>query len=288
MSRSSSPNTMTTTTLVPLNMKMMPMPTKMKIIGVTLSPDQRSWLTLIWRRRVVSKLSNHCPCAPHLHAYAGKRIYPDTIAEVIDQPDLVNLIQQFLHDQCRSDSESDELSSNNLNLPEFHEKIRIFPSAVATFHAPSDISGIGGMRYERIHAVAAWRKGPARYDCVFVNTDPSATGMRGFDIARVRLLFSFKHEGTTYPCALVHWYSRVGDSPDEDTGMWVVEPDYLEDRTHFASVIHLDTIFRAAHLMAVYGNEYAPTYLSFDQSLDAFRAYYVNKYIDHQAFETAF
>jgi hypothetical protein len=224
----------------------------------------------------------------HLHAYTGKRIYPDTIAEVIDQPDLVNLIQQFLYDQCHSDSESDESSSNTSNLPEFHEKICVFTSAVATFHAPSDISGIGGMRYERIHAVATWRKGPARYDCVFVNTDPSARGMRGFDIARVRLLFTFKHEGTTYPCALVHWYSRVGDSPDEDTGMWVVEPDYLEDSAHFASVIHLDTIFRAAHLMPVYGNEYAPTYLSFDQSLDAFRTFYVNKYIDHQAFETAF
>ena len=224
----------------------------------------------------------------HLHAYTEKQIYPDTIAEVIDQPDLVNLIQQFLHDQCHSDSESDESSINTSNLPEFHEKICVFTSAVATFHAPSDISRIGSMQYERIHAVATWRKGPACYNCVFVNTEPSAGGMRGFDIARIHLLFTFKHEGTTYPCALVHWYLHVGDSPDEDTGMWVVEPDYLEDGTHFTSIIHLDTIFRAAHLMAVYGNEYTTTYLSFDQSLNVFHTFYVNKYINHQAFETPF
>jgi hypothetical protein len=112
--------------------------------------------------------------------------------------------------------------------------------------------------------------------------------MRGLDIARVKLLFSFKHEGSTYPCALVHWYSRVSDSLDEDTGMWVVEPDYCEDGARFSSVIHLDTIFHAAHLMPVYGDDSVPTHLSFTQSLDAFRTYYVNKYIDHHAFEIAF
>jgi hypothetical protein len=166
--------------------------------------------------------------------------------------------------------------------------IRVFNSAVATFYAPSDISGIGGMRCERIHATDTWRHGPGRHDCVFVNTDSAAEGMRGTDIARVKLLFSFKHEDSTYPCALVHWYSHVEDSPDEDTGMWVVEPDYCEDGTHFVSVIHLDAIFRAAHLMPVYGDKFVPTHLCYTQSLDAFRAYYVNKYIDHHAFEIAF
>jgi hypothetical protein len=175
-----------------------------------------------------------------------------------------------------------------LSSSDFYEVIRVYTSAVATFYAPSDISGIGGMRYERIHAVDRWRNGPGRYDCVFVSTDSAAEGMRGFDIARVKLLFSFKHKGTTYPCALVHWYSRVGDSPDKDTGMWVVEPDYGEDGAHFAAVIHLDAIFRAAHLIPVYGDEFVPTHLSFTQTLDAFRAFYVNKYIDHHAFEIAF
>jgi hypothetical protein len=144
------------------------------------------------------------------------------------------------------------------------------------------------MRCERIHATNAWWNGPARYDCVFVNTDPSENGMLGLDIARVRLLFSFKHEGTIFPCALVHWFSRIGDSADEDTGMWIVQPDLAEDGTNKAAVIHIDTIFRAAHLMPVYGDEAVPRFLSFTHSLDAFNSYYVNKYIDHHAFEVAF
>ena len=32
-----------------------------------------------------------------------------------------------------------------------------------------------------------------------------------------------------YHCALVHWYSLLRDSPDKCTGMWVVEPDILDD-----------------------------------------------------------
>lgn len=31
--------------------------------------------------------------------------------------------------------------------------------------------------------------------------------------------FSFSDDGVEYPYALVHWFSRVGDSPDEHTGM---------------------------------------------------------------------
>ncbi|KAG1761287.1 hypothetical protein EV702DRAFT_1183336 [Suillus placidus] len=104
---------------------------------------------------------------------------------------------------------------------------RIYPEliadqiAVATFFAPSNLSGISGMRYKRIRAVDMWRNGPGCYDCVFVSTDSSADGMRSLDIAR--------HDGITYPCALVQWFKRVADSPDEITGMWVVELELLED-----------------------------------------------------------
>lgn len=224
----------------------------------------------------------------HLRKFTEKRIYPDVLADKINQPNLVNLIQQFLYDQHHSDSDSDATSSAASELPEFYNKINVYSSAVATFYAPSDISGIGGMRSERIRAVDTWRNGPGRYDTIFVNIDSSAEGMRGLDVARVRLFFSFTHKGTKNPCALVHWFSRVGDSPDENTGMWVVEPEILENGTPHASVIHLDTIFRAAHLIGVYGEAFVPTQLSFANSLDAFCAYYVNKYIDHHAFEIAF
>ena len=75
------------------------------------------------------------------------------------------------------------------------------------------------MRRERIRAVPSWRNGPGRYDTVFVSEDASLPGMQGLLVARVLLLFSFKAHGVLYPCALVHWFSRVGHECDEDTGM---------------------------------------------------------------------
>ncbi|KAG1890562.1 uncharacterized protein F5891DRAFT_1131665 [Suillus fuscotomentosus] len=183
------------------------------------------------------------------------------------------LRDQLHHSDSNLNSEASESGAGSSGaLPELYEKMTLYTSAIATFFAPSDVSGIGGMRYERICAVDTWRNGPGRYDCVF--------GMRGFDIAQVRLFFSFKHNGVHYPCAFVHWFKH-------NTGMWVVEPETCEDGTRFASVIHLDCIFRAAHLMPVFGHEFVPTYLSYTQTLDAFRTYYVNKYIDHQAFAIA-
>src|SRR5882762_5685331 len=149
-----------------------PMPTGMRTTKVTLSLDQGSWLTSTWQRLFVRKWINSCRCLS-LMASTGKRIYADILANEIDQPDLINLIQQFLYDQCHSGSGSDTSTGN---LPEIHKKISVYTSAVATFYAPSDISGVGGMRCERIHAVDVWRKGPGRYDCVFVNTDPSVDG----------------------------------------------------------------------------------------------------------------
>ncbi|KAH9044390.1 hypothetical protein EDB85DRAFT_2070585 [Lactarius pseudohatsudake] len=124
------------------------------------------------------------------------------------------------------------------------------------------------MHRERIYAVKSWRKGPGRYDTIFFNADPSMEGMRGVE----------------YPCALVHWFSCVGDSPDEQTGMWVVEPDH---KSH-VSIIHLDGIVRASHLLPVFGQGCVSTTLSFPNTLDTFTSFYVNKYVDHHAFEIAF
>src|SRR5258708_6557371 len=79
------------------------------------------------------------------------------------------------------------------DLPEFHEKIQVHKSVVATFYAPSDLSGVGRMQHELIRAVPSWQDGPSRYDCVFAVTDESVKGMRGLDVARVWffLLFSY-------------------------------------------------------------------------------------------------
>jgi hypothetical protein len=173
-------------------------------------------------------------------------------------------------------------------MPRFHGKIAIHKSAISTFYAPSDLSGVGGMRREWIRATPSWRGGPARHDCVFVCTDPSLEGMRGLDVARVQLFFSLNFENVSYPCALVHWFSRIGDTPDEDTGLWMVEPDFDASGLPILAVIHIDTILRAAHLIGVCGEHFLPRDFSFNDSLDAFNSFYVNKFADHHAFEIAF
>jgi hypothetical protein len=213
----------------------------------------------------------------------------EALQNELQQPNFIYLLRRFLYGQIHPDSESDSDIPVNW-LPAFHAKISVYASAVATYFAPSDLCGIGGMRRERIRAVPSWRRGPARYDCVFVNADPSAEGMRGLDVARVRAFFSFKFRGVNYPCALVHWFSRIGDKPDKNTGMWVVEPefDFAQSPLGGSAIIHLDTIFRAAHLLGVCNDNFLPRNLTFHDSLDTFHSYYVNKFIDHHAFEIAF
>jgi hypothetical protein len=165
--------------------------------------------------------------------------------------------------------------------------ISVFASAAANYYAPSDPSGVCGMRKEHIRASPSWRQGPARYDCAFVNSKPGLDAMRGLSIVRILLFFSFVFDDKTYPCALAHRFSLVAEEPDEDTGMWVVQPEVEDDGSPTISVVHLDYIFRAAHLLPIYGDDPIDS-ISPHESLDTFPAFYVNKYIDHHAFQIAF
>jgi hypothetical protein len=179
-----------------------------------------------------------------------------------------------------------DFDTSLVDLPPFYGKITVYPSAVAMFHAPSDILGIGSMRCECLRVVKSWRKGPGHYDTVFINTDPDAEGMHGLSVARVWLFFSFSHGGVQYPCALVHWFSSVGDSPNDNTGMWEVVNGTLNK--YPSTILHLDTIVCAAHLLLVFGHEHMSQALSFTDTLNSFTRFYVNKYADHHAFKIAF
>ena len=141
------------------------------------------------------------------------------------------------------------------------------------------------MRRERIHALPSWRNGPSRYNTVLVSTDSQLDGMIGLDVARVRLFFSFTHEDIEYPCALISWYDRVSNTRDEDTGMWIVRP--IPERT---AVIHIDAILRCAHLISVFGQNPIDRSLNltFNNPLDAFLSYYVNKYANHHMHEIVY
>lgn len=201
----------------------------------------------------------------------------------IDAPNLEKLTQEFLQSQLDSLSDSED----SLPLPSITSRVQVFHSALAFFHAPSDPSGIQGMRREYIRATPAWRQDGPRHDCVFVMTDSSQVGIRAMHVARVLLFFSFQHNSTTYPCALVHWFPFTSELPDNDTGMWMVEPEFFRGRPSL-QVIHIDTIHRLAHLLPIYGSDFVPTYLHFSDTLDVFKAYYVSKYADHNTFDIAY
>jgi hypothetical protein len=171
------------------------------------------------------------------------------------------------------------------NLSPLKSKISVFHSAIATYHSPSDPSSLHGMRRERIRSTPTWLgKGP-RHDCAFIVEDEEKPGMRGMNVVRVHLFFSFEYEDVYYPCALVDWFKRVGRDPL--SGLWVVQPDITRGRRD-QSVLHLDSFLRGAHLIPVFGKQKVPHDFHYKYSLDAFQAFYVNKYIDHHANKIAF
>jgi hypothetical protein len=135
------------------------------------------------------------------------------------------------------------------------DSMMLYPSAVATYFAPSDLSGMGGMYSEHIHATPNWRKKGPHYDTVFVNTNLNEHVM-----SLMRIL----------ACGL--WnpkYMMVGWWPITD-------------------IIHLDTIVCSTHLVAVYVNNHLPKDIPLCYTLDHFHSYSINKYIDHHAFELTF
>ncbi|KIM70176.1 hypothetical protein SCLCIDRAFT_19108 [Scleroderma citrinum Foug A] len=217
------------------------------------------------------------------------RKYPSSLyalAHHIQQPKLPLLTRRFLHFQLQNNVDP---NNDNVALPDLSGlPFSVFHSATSTFYAPSDLSGLGGMHSECIWSTPSWRKGPARYDTVFLEKDPEIPGMGGLHIGRVFLFFSFTYDGIKYPCALIQWYTTFSDRPDEDMRMWIVQPDFDADGERELEVIHAHCILRGAHLIPVYGRDHLPSDLHYTDTLNIFHAYYVNKYIDHHAFEIAF
>jgi len=210
----------------------------------------------------------------------------------IGQHNLLDLTRRFLFYQLNPTSaiEPDQLTLAACPMI-WESRVSVYHSATATFRAPSNPSGPGGMYREVIRSTPFWSRGDIpgpRRDCIFVDTGDSKNGMKGFLVARVYLFFKFSHNSVDYPCALVHWYS-TSDEPDASTGLWVVEPETTQRGVRHMSVVHLDTIVRGAHLLPKFPSD-APVYreLNYMNVLDVYKAFYVNKYIDHHAFEIAF
>ena len=90
-----------------------------------------------------------------------------------------------------------------------------------------------------------------------------------------------------FKCALIHEFCKSFADPDPDNGLWIFEPDYGDNGYRIMSVVHIDSIVRAAHLLPVFKHDTPiPREVNFTNTLDVFRAFYLNKYIDYHAFET--
>ncbi|KAI6017634.1 hypothetical protein PISMIDRAFT_119762 [Pisolithus microcarpus 441] len=145
------------------------------------------------------------------------------------------------------------------------------------------------MHREYIHSCPMWRNAGPHYDCVFIITNPQSEDMSGLDVARILCFFSFKYQGTFYPCAVIHWFDHVRDGPDAATGMWVVRPGYRTHNFQNIAIVHINTIYRAAHLIPVYAvHNINSADVRPHHSYDTFHSFYVNKYADHHAFKIAF
>ena len=218
------------------------------------------------------------------------RHYPrslEALAAHIKQPQLPALARRFLFDQLNNNP---EVTSDNVDLedcPMIEGKISVFHSAIASFFAPSDECGRYGMRRERIRSCPLWRGKAPRRDCAFVVEDEDKPGMRGMNVVQVQLFFSFTYNGKEYQCALVTWFSRMGRSRDNETGMWKVRPDIRQGQ-RLCSVIHLESFLRGAHLLPIFGENFLPINFDYSDSLDAFAGYYVNHFADHHSHEIIF
>jgi len=135
-------------------------------------------------------------CQPGFPSALGKFVY------FLDHPDGTDIPPGFVYTQ-------------------YEGLIKVYHSAIATYYAPSDLCGTGGLHRERIRSIPSFHGG-RRYDTVFVELDASKEGLLGMVVARIHLFFSFLYRGKYHFCALVHWYIRESDEQDEDTGMWSV------------------------------------------------------------------
>ncbi|KAH8988449.1 hypothetical protein EDB86DRAFT_2808336, partial [Lactarius hatsudake] len=145
------------------------------------------------------------------------------------------------------------------------------------------------LRREQIRSTRSWRGGPCGMTWVLVNMGDGGTRLSQC-LAMPPLefvFFSLEHSGENFPAVLVWWYTLSDSSGHRDgvTGMWLVKREYNRDQKPHLAVVHIDTIFRAVHLLPTLDGPNATKGFSYTDTLDSYAIFYVNKYADHHSFE---
>lgn len=219
--------------------------------------------------------------------------YPSfhSLGTAASQHDLTTLVRKYLyyHSNPSSTIPPHQLSLDEcptaLNQVSF---IRTYNSATSLFYAPSNQCGPGGMFREVVRAVRHWGMGEIpgpRYDCVYVaRRETTGIHMHNLQVARVHCFFSFQRGSENHSCALVHWYKLWRSEPDRDNGMYIVQPDFVNGCRNMA-VISVDSIVRAAHLLPIFDDTRLDHSWNYTHSLNLFKAFYLNHFIDPHAYE---
>ncbi|KAI9430611.1 hypothetical protein H4582DRAFT_2113755 [Lactarius indigo] len=176
------------------------------------------------------------------------------LATYIQQPNFPLVFTQFLYKFSHPD---EQIAPSRIEeCPAFEGAIKVHHSAIAAFYAPSDLSGSGGLRRERIR-LTPYFFGHPRRDTVFVVIDDSQAGMEAMEIGRVLLFFLFEYRRKNFSCALVNQLVR----------MWVVKQELDRRGQPTLEVIHVPENFHYYH------------------ALDTYHSFFVNHYVDHHAHE---
>ena len=69
-------------------------------------------------------------------------------------------------------------------------------------------------------------------------------------------------------------------------GLWMVKPDIDDAGNPHLTIIHLDSIYQAIHLLPAHqNNTFIKHTITMHTSLDTFKLFYINKFVDHQSSE---
>ena len=202
----------------------------------------------------------------------------------MNMPRLRDAVRKFLHSRLYPDDNVEDVLPDDLADVPSRLRLSEHLSAAVVFYAPSELAGPGGMHREIIRCNPSWYNRYPRYDTVLVTVDHNAWGMPRYRVARARRFWSFIIDDVSYSCALVEWFTTDNNGPDATTGLWIVRPEMAND-TRVTSIIPIASIARACHLMPVLGSASLPTDFHFSDTLDAFKAYYINAYIDYHSHE---
>ena len=153
----------------------------------------------------------------------------------INAPKIGPLFLRFL---CMYDLADEHLLDSGHRTKDL--KAMIVRSATCVYFPLSNHNGIA-LKREILHATPSWRNSLPRHDIVLVKTG-LVPGPHGLSVAQLHLLFSFTKLNTRHDVALIQWYSYLGDSPDEDIGMWVVKKERGSDGLPIIDFIYIDAI----------------------------------------------